>query len=35
LFMDQPAHAKHLTNEGIQGLAMCMANAIVKWGSND
>ena len=35
LFMDQPAHAKHLTYEGIQGLAMCMANAIVKWGSND
>lgn len=35
LFMDQPEHVKHLTNEGIQGLAMCMANAIVKWGSND
>lgn len=35
LFMDQPEHAKHLTNEGIQGLAMCMANAIVKWGSDD
>ena len=35
LFMDQPEHAKHLTYEGIQGLAMCMANAIVKWGSND
>jgi hypothetical protein len=29
LFMDQPAHAKHLTYEGIQGLAMCIA------GSND
>lgn len=35
LFMDQSMHAKHLTYEGIQGLAMCVANAIVKWGSND
>lgn len=35
LFMDQPAHTKHLTYEGIQGLAMCMANAIVKWRCND
>lgn len=35
LFMDNNIHAKHLTTEGIQGLAMCIANAIVKWGSND
>jgi N-acetylmuramoyl-L-alanine amidase len=35
LFMDNDQHAKHLTYEGIQGLAMCMANAIVKWGNND
>jgi len=35
LFMDNDLHAKHLTNEGITGLAMCMANAITQWGSND
>lgn len=34
LFMDNDEHAKHLNNEGITGLAMCMANAIVQWGSN-
>lgn len=34
LFMDQDLHARHLTYEGIQALAMCMANSIVQWGKN-